>query len=42
MVRKLRALEADIVIVDVGAGVGDDVLDFFDLVSLDDTRPTGW
>lgn len=31
LLRKLRALEADIVIVDVGAGVGYDMLDFFDL-----------
>ena len=31
LLRKLRALEADIIVVDVGAGVGYDVLDFFDL-----------
>ena len=31
LLRKLRALEADIIIVDVGAGVAYDVLDFFDL-----------
>jgi flagellar biosynthesis protein FlhG len=31
LLRKLRALEADVVIVDVGAGVGYDMLDFFDL-----------
>jgi flagellar biosynthesis protein FlhG len=31
LLRKLRALEADIVIVDVGAGVGYNMLDFFDL-----------
>jgi flagellar biosynthesis protein FlhG len=31
LLRKLRALEADIVIVDVGAGVGYNALDFFDL-----------
>jgi flagellar biosynthesis protein FlhG len=31
ILRKLRSLEADIVIVDVGAGVGYNTLDFFDL-----------
>jgi flagellar biosynthesis protein FlhG len=31
LLRKLRALEADIIIVDVGAGVGYNALDFFDL-----------
>ena len=31
LLRKLRALEADIVVVDVGAGVGYNALDFFDL-----------
>jgi flagellar biosynthesis protein FlhG len=31
LVKKLRSLEADVVIVDVGAGVGYDMLDFFDL-----------
>ena len=31
ILRKLRALEADIVVVDVGAGVGYNALDFFDL-----------
>ena len=31
LLRKLRALEADIIVVDVGAGVGYNVLDFFDL-----------
>jgi flagellar biosynthesis protein FlhG len=31
LLRKLRALEADIVVVDVGAGVGYDMLDFFGL-----------
>ncbi len=31
VLRKLRALEADIVVLDVGAGVGYDMLDFFDL-----------
>jgi flagellar biosynthesis protein FlhG len=31
LLRKLRALEADIIVVDVGAGVGYDMLDFFDL-----------
>jgi flagellar biosynthesis protein FlhG len=31
LLRKLRALEADIIVVDVGAGVGYDALDFFDL-----------
>lgn len=31
LLHKLRALEADIVVVDVGAGVAYDVLDFFDL-----------
>jgi len=33
LLRKLRALEADIVVVDVGAGVGYNALDFFDLGS---------
>jgi flagellar biosynthesis protein FlhG len=31
LLRKLRALEADIIVVDVGAGVGYNALDFFDL-----------
>jgi flagellar biosynthesis protein FlhG len=31
LLRKLRALETDIVVVDVGAGVGYNALDFFDL-----------
>lgn len=31
LLRKLRALEADVVVVDVGAGVGYNALDFFDL-----------
>lgn len=31
LVQKLRALEADLVFVDVGAGMGYDMLDFFDL-----------
>jgi flagellar biosynthesis protein FlhG len=31
LLRRLRALEADIVVVDVGAGVGYNALDFFDL-----------
>jgi flagellar biosynthesis protein FlhG len=31
IIRKLRALEADVVIVDVGAGVGYNALDFFEL-----------
>jgi flagellar biosynthesis protein FlhG len=31
LLHKLRALEADIVVVDVGAGVGYNMLDFFDL-----------
>lgn len=31
IIRKLRALDADVVIVDVGAGVGYNVLDFFEL-----------
>ena len=31
LLKKLRALEADMVIVDVGAGIGYDALDFFDL-----------
>ncbi len=31
LLRKLRSLEADIVVVDVGAGVGYNALDFFDL-----------
>jgi len=31
LLRKLRALEADIIIVDVGAGVGYNALDFFDI-----------
>lgn len=33
LVRKLRSLRADVVIVDVGAGVGYNTLDFFDLGS---------
>lgn len=33
IIRKLRTLEADIVLVDVGAGVGYNVLDFFELGS---------
>jgi flagellar biosynthesis protein FlhG len=33
LLKKLRALEADIVIIDVGAGVGYDMLDFFSLGS---------
>ena len=33
LLHKLRALEADIVVVDVGAGVGYNALDFFDLGS---------
>jgi flagellar biosynthesis protein FlhG len=33
LLRKLRALEADIIVVDVGAGVGYNALDFFDLGS---------
>jgi flagellar biosynthesis protein FlhG len=33
IIRKLRALEADIVLIDVGAGVGYNVLDFFELGS---------
>jgi flagellar biosynthesis protein FlhG len=33
LLHKLRALEADLVVVDVGAGVGYNVLDFFDLGS---------
>src|ERR1039457_5278060 len=31
LLRKLRALEADIIVVDVGAGVGYNALDFFDI-----------
>jgi flagellar biosynthesis protein FlhG len=31
LLRKLRALDADIIVVDVGAGVGYNALDFFDL-----------
>lgn len=31
LLRKLRALEADIIVVDVGAGMGYNALDFFDL-----------
>jgi flagellar biosynthesis protein FlhG len=31
LLRKLRALEADVIVVDVGAGVGYNALDFFDL-----------
>jgi flagellar biosynthesis protein FlhG len=31
LLKKLRSLEADVVVVDVGAGVGYDMLDFFDL-----------
>jgi len=31
LLRKLRALDADIVVIDVGAGVGYNALDFFDL-----------
>jgi flagellar biosynthesis protein FlhG len=33
LLRKLRALEADIIVIDVGAGVGYNALDFFDLGS---------
>jgi flagellar biosynthesis protein FlhG len=33
LLRKLRALQADIIVVDVGAGVGYNALDFFDLGS---------
>ena len=33
LLKKLRALEADIVIIDVGAGVGYNMLDFFGLGS---------
>ncbi len=34
LLRRLRALEADVIVVDVGAGMGYNALDFFDLGSL--------